>query len=76
MIKFVVGLALLWLFVYALKNLYRNRKLYKKVDASVDRLHVIKNEHKILDIEEEVEGKEAKLKERIDAHNNKLETKT
>lgn len=66
MIKLVIGLFLLVLFVLFLSGLVKDRNRSKKVDEAKDRLVNIKNEHKILDIEREVQEAEAKLKRRKD----------
>lgn len=67
MIKFVFGLFLLVLFWLFISNLIKDRKRNKKVAEAEDRLHEIKNENKVLDINEKVDNAEAKLQERKDA---------
>lgn len=67
MAKFVFGLFLLVLFILFVRGLMKDSKRNKKVEEANDRLHEIKNEHKILDINEKVEEAEAKLQQRKDA---------
>ena len=66
MIKFVIGLFLLVLFWLFVSNLIKDRKKNKSVEEANDRLHQIKNENKVLDINEKVEEAEAKLQQRKD----------
>ncbi len=67
MIKFVIGLFLLVLFWLFVTSLIKDRKKNKSVAEAEDRLHEIKNENKVLDINEKVEEAEAKLQQRKDA---------
>ncbi len=66
MIKFVIGLFLLVLFWLFITSLIKDRKKNKSVEEANDRLHEIKNENKVLDINEKVEEAEAKLQQRKD----------
>lgn len=64
MIKLVIGCFLLILLVMFIRGLIKDSKMNSKVEAARERLATIKNEHKVLDIEEKVQEAESKLNER------------
>lgn len=64
MIKVIIAAFLFVLLILFVRGLIKDNKVNKVVEEANDRLRSIKNEHKVMDIEEKVRESEQNLKYR------------